>query len=57
MAIPPRKLSSPRPTLSSVSPRYELTTGGQPDLTEVHLGLNYLHLAQMWRSHGRGFGC
>jgi hypothetical protein len=57
MAIPPRKLSSPRPTLSSVSTRYELTTGGQPDLTEVHLGLNYLHLAQMWRSHGRGFGC
>ena len=32
-------------------------TGYQPDLTEVHLGLNYLHLAQMWQSYGRGFGC
>jgi|GEM_PF-4246975 len=31
--------------------------GYQPTLTEVHIGLTYVHQAQMWKSIGRGFGC
>ena len=31
--------------------------GYQPTLTEVHLGLTYVHQAQMRRFIGRGFGC